>query len=368
MEPDRRRWLTDALAAIIVAGALCLRVATPWEAAAPPPDLRAFALMILMGALLLVRRRYPLGVLLASVAILLSYYALGYGAVGAVWPVAPALFNAALYGEVTAASISAGAIVLGSTAWRVFFEPEGNTLAVISDVLTEVFVSITVILSGAMVLNHRRLQAEVEAREKAIAAERDAVARIRLTEQRLHIAREIHDIVAHSLAAIGVQARVAEEALDSDTTEVKRSLRNIITTTSDAISQLRETVGGLRSGPTRPPTIESLVAAIPGVEVELEVEGEPTPADSEVESVIRAVVREALTNVVRHSGADHARVAIAYEPSSVRVVVADRGKGGHFTEGHGLAGMRERLQSVGGELVLGPNGESGFKLEATIPR
>ena len=107
MEPDRRRWLTDALAAIIVAGALCLRVATPWEAAAPPPDLRAFALMILMGALLLVRRRYPLGVLLASVAILLSYYALGYGAVGAVWPVAPALFNAAWYGEVTAASISA---------------------------------------------------------------------------------------------------------------------------------------------------------------------------------------------------------------------------------------------------------------------
>src|SRR5690606_11744254 len=118
MEPDRRRWLTDALAAIIVAGALCLRVATPWEAGAPQPDFWAYALMTLMGALLLVRRRFPSGVLYASVAILFAYYSLGYGAVGAVWPVAAALFNAAMYGRLKEASTTAAGIVVGSSLWR----------------------------------------------------------------------------------------------------------------------------------------------------------------------------------------------------------------------------------------------------------
>lgn len=362
-----RRWLTDALAAVVVAGALCLRVATPWEAEARPPDWRAYGLMILMGALLLVRRKYPLLVLYASLAILAVYYIQGFGAVGATWPIAPALFNAALLGRWKAASWVAGGVVAGSSFWRFVFEPEGDVLALVSDIVTEIFVAVTVILAGAMILNHRLLEREIRERERAVAAERDAVARTRLSEQRLHIAREIHDIVAHSLAGIGVQARVAEEVLETDTDEARRSIRAIIAATSDAISQLRETVGSLRSQPATPPDLEDLVAGIHGLDVDLQVEG--APADTETEIVVASIVRESLTNIIRHSGAAKAKVAVVHGPDEVSVEVTDDGKGaGDFAEGHGIRGMRERAEALGGRLEAGPLENGGFRVAARIPR
>ncbi len=362
-----RRWLTDALAAVIVAGALCLRVATPWEAEARPPDWRAYGLMILMGALLLVRRRYPLLVLYSSLAVLIVYYIHGFGAVGATWPVAPALFNAALLGRWKAASWAAGGVVAGSSLWRFAFEPETEVLATISDLITEIFVAVTVILAGAMILNPRLLEREIRERERAVAAERDAEARTRLTEQRLHIAREIHDIVAHSLAGIGVQARVAEEVLDTDKNEARRSIRAIIDATSDAITQLRETVGKLRSQPPAPPDLKALVSGIHGLDVDLEVEGDP--ASPETEIVVASIVRESLTNIIRHSGASKARVSVIHDPDEVSVEITDDGQGGDgFVEGHGIRGMRERAEALGGRLEAGPLESGGFRVAARIPR
>ncbi|HLU52584.1 MAG TPA: sensor histidine kinase [Acidimicrobiia bacterium] len=362
-----RRWSTDALAAVVVAGALCLRVATPWEAEARPPDWRAYGLMVLMGALLLVRRRYPLGVLYASLAVLCIYYLHGFGAVGATWPIAPALFNAALLGQWKAASWVAGGVIAGSSYWRFVYEPESDVLATFSDLITEIFVAVTVILAGAMILNHRLLEREIRERERAVAAERDAEARTRLTEQRLYIAREIHDIVAHSLAGIGVQARVAEEVLDTDTNEARRSIRAIIDATSDAIGQLRETVGSLRSLPASPPDLETLVSGIRGLDVDLEVEGEP--ADPETEMVVASIVRESLTNVIRHSGASKAKVSVVHGPDEVSVEVTDDGQGsGDFVEGHGIRGMRERAEALGGKLEAGAADGGGFRVAARIPR
>lgn len=364
---DARRWSVDALAAVIVAGALCVRAAAPFEQESAAPDWRAYTLMIAIGMLLLARRHYPLGVLLGSLAALLLYYRLGFGAVGATWPLAPALFNAALLGRWKTASWTAGLLVAGSSVWRLFIETEETTLLVISDILTEVVTATAVVLAGAMIRNHRRLRAEVREREKAVAAERDAEARTQLTEERLRISRDVHDIVAHSLAGIGVQARLAEELIASEPEEAKRSIRSIIAATGSAMTQLRETVGDLRSAPLPPPTLEDITAGLGGLDIDLVETGEAPRAGEAVEAAVRAIVREALTNVVRHSNAASARVTIHRQRERVSVQICDDGEGGAFTEGTGIRGMRERVAALGGSLEAAASGD-GFTVRADIPR
>lgn len=363
-----RRWLVDGAVAVLVAAALCLRVAGPFEENARPPDWRAYGLMVLLGTLMLVRRRWPMGVLYASLVILLVYYVLGFGAVGALWPLSPALFNAALLGHWGPAAILAGCTLTGSLAFRVLFEPEPDILSTFSDTLTDLYLGAAVVLAGAMIRNHRRLEAESRAREQAVAAEANAEAMNRLTEQRLRIARDVHDIVAHSLASIGVQARVANELIDSDVAEAQRSIRAILATTADAMTSLRQTVGNLRSAPISPPTLEELAAAVTGVEVSLVRSIPPRLRDDPIEAAIVAIAREALTNVIRHSGASEAVVRVEEHDSIVTLEVADSGRGGTPIEGNGIRGMRERAAAVGGELsVLHPPG-GGFTVRAEIPR
>lgn len=364
---DARRWTVDALAAVIVAGALCLRAATPFEEESVAPDWRAYTLMIAIGMLLLFRRRYPLGVLLGSLAALLLYYNLGFGAVGATWPLAPALFNAALLGRWQEASWTAGLLVAGSSTWRLFLETEESTLLVISDILTEVVTATAVVLAGAMIRNHRRLRSEVREREKAVAAERDAEARTQLTEERLRISRDVHDIVAHSLAGIGVQARLAEELVGSDTDEARRSIRSIITATGTAMSQLRETVGDLRSAPPPPPGLEDITEGLSGIDVDLVETGDAPMTGEPAEAAVRAIVREALTNVIRHSSASSARVTVHRRADLVSVQICDDGKGGPFMEGTGIRGMRERASALGGSLEATATPD-GFTVRAEIPR
>lgn len=366
IDVDTRRWLVDALAAAAVASALCLRAAAPFEEDALAPDWRAYALMIAIGGFLLVRRRYPLGILLGSLAALLVYYNLGFGAVGATWPLAPALFNAALLGRWQAASVTGGLLILGSSAWRLLVEVEESTLLTVSDIVTEVVTATAVILAGAMIRHHRLLRSEMEERERAVAAELDAEARTRLTEERLRISRDVHDIVAHSLAGIGVQARLAEELVESDSGEAKRSIANIITATREAMSRLRDTVGDLRTAPAPPPTLQAIADAVSGVEVDLVEDGEP-PTGDRSEDAIRAIVREALTNVVRHSGASRVRVTVERVADLVWVQIRDDGGGGDFAEGNGIRGMKERAYELGGSVEVA-SASDGFTVTARIPR
>ena len=362
-----RQRLVDAVAAVAVAAALCLRAAAPFEGEAMPPDWRAYSLMIAIGMLLLVRRRYPLAVLLGSLAALLIYYMLGFGAVGATWPLAPALFNAALLGQWQAATWTSAGLIVGSSIWRLLIEREGDLLITISDVVTEVVTATAVILAGAMIRNHRLLRAEMRAREEAVAAERDAEARTRVTEERLRIARDVHDIVAHSLAGIGVQAHLAEELIGADSIEAKRAIRSIIATTGDAMTQLRQTVGTLRKTPATPPTLQDMARGLSGVEVELVEKGTSALGDEPSETALRSIVREALTNVVRHSGGRKALVTVDRRPDRLVIEVRDDGRPGDFEEGTGIRGMRERAAAVGGTLDA-TSTPDGFVIVAELPR
>ncbi len=172
--------------------------------------------------------------------------------------------------------------------------------------------------------------------------------------------------MAHSLAGIGVQARLAEELVGSDADEAKRSIRSIITATATAMSQLRETVGDLRSAPPPPPGLEDITAGLSGIDVDLVETGQAPMAGEAIEAVVRAIVREALTNVVRHSSASRARVAVHRQPDLVSVQICDDGAGGAFTEGTGIRGMRERVSALGGSLEATATAD-GFTVHAKIP-
>ncbi len=364
--PTRAR-LLDLVVAAGVAAVMCLRAATPFETEARPPDWRAYGLMILIGALMLARRRYPMGILYASLVILFVYYSLGFGAVGALWPLSPALFNAALLGRWRDAAIVAGCVLAGAVAFRLLIETEASPLAAISDSFSDLFLGAAVILAGAMIRNHDQLESEVRAREKAVAAERDADARRRLIEQRLDIARDVHDIVAHSLSGIGVQARLAQELVDPEAVDARRSIRAIIATTSEAMTQLRQTVGTLRTAPAARPTLADVVAGVTAVDVRLIRNGKPRPPDDPVEQAVLAIAREALTNVVRHSGASEAVVTVTEGHGGVTLEVTDNGRGGDYVEGNGIVGMRERAMSAGGRLRVEPGPERGFHVVAELP-
>lgn len=364
--------LVDVGLAVGLAAVLWLRVAAPFEADASPPDWRAWVLAGLLGGVLLVRRRRPVGVLLVSLGLLLLYYLLGFGAIGAVEPLAVALYTVAVHGRWRVGAMVAGALVAGSGIFRLTVEHEALTAGTLADVLNDAVLAAALLLAGAMVRSHRSLRAAVRQREAALRAEAEAQQRQRLSEQRLAIARDVHDVVAHALAAVGVHARLATEVLDdrgAPRGDARELVAGIGEVTRDALSDLRRTVGDLR---TRPAVdgLEDLVARTVGVQVELRRPNPPPAPDPRVEQAVLAVVREALTNVVRHAEATTAQVVVEDGEDATTVTVRDNGRatdGGSVTPGHGLTGMHERLSRADGTLTVATPPEGGVEVVARIP-
>lgn len=363
----------DVLVAVAVAGVLCLRVAAPFEADAVAPDWRAWTLACALGGVLAVRRRHPVGVLFASLAILLLYYALGYGAIGAIEPLVVALYTVAVHGRLRAGVVVAAGLVVGSAVFRLAVEQEDLTAGTLGDVVDDAALATAVLLAGVLVRNHRRLRAAVEQREQALRAEAASQERQRLAEQRLAIARDVHDVVAHALAAVGVQARLATEVLGDaveDNAQARGIVADIDRVTRDALSDLRRTVGNLRTTPAAD-GLADVVDRTHGVQVRLHRPDPPADPHPAVEEVVVAVVREALTNVVRHARAETVEVRVDDGPTATTVRVHDDGRGHGvdvpIVEGHGLRGMRERLEAVGGTLIVTSQHGAGVEVLASIP-
>jgi signal transduction histidine kinase len=202
----------------------------------------------------------------------------------------------------------------------------------------------------------------------------------RLGEERLRIAREVHDVVAHAMVAINVQAGVAAHRLDQDPEQARTALRAIKDASGEALADLRATLGVLRGddaeAPVRPAAglgdLDELAAGLraAGVEVELDV-GDVDGLPGAVQAAGYRIVQEALTNALRHAGAAHVRVRIRREGEVVRVVVADDGSGGPAANGggsgSGVPGMRERAAALGGTLEAGPAAAGGWRVAAELP-
>ncbi|GIJ50666.1 two-component sensor histidine kinase [Virgisporangium aliadipatigenens] len=320
----------------------------------------AFPLAVLLGGLLFLRHRWPVWVLVGGAASILSYRSSSLTDVGWVWP-ATFLYVAAVLRGRLGWAIGIG---LFSVAYALSWEqsaaghPFPDAVAAVG---VETLWLAAVLAGTNAYLNWRRWRVEV------VAAQR--------TAERLRIAQEVHDVVAHTLAVVGVHLNVAADALDAaEPAEARDALRLAQRVRSRAMTDLGSLVGVLREEGVAPPAVglddlPEMVARVreAGLDATFVEEGDRSGVPAPVGLAVARVVQESLTNTVRHAGATSVRVLVTFDRKLVTVTVTDdgRGPGGERT-GHGIIGMKERVSALGGTCTAGA-GHPGFVVKAMIP-
>ncbi|MEU9104973.1 sensor histidine kinase [Streptomyces xanthophaeus] len=343
------------------------RVAVDWSA----------RFLLLLGPLLLVwRHRHPVAVAYGVAAVTLVYVGAGYPYGPVFISLALACFAAVIAGHRRAAwgavgLLWAGHLLIGHWLYR-WLPPPGDG----PDPWTQELAVAAWVLAMLAVSELVRTRREQWARDRA---ERAAAERRRVGEERLRIARELHDVLAHSISVINVQAGVGLALLDSDPEQARTALTTIKAASKEALGEVRQVLDTLRAPGEAPRTpapglarLSELVeqAAAAGLTVEVTVEGQPRGLPPGADLAAFRIVQEALTNVVRHSGARTARVRLVWQPRDLELHVADDGPVGGAPSGGsgtGLAGMRERASALGGSIEAGPLPEGGFAVVARLP-
>jgi signal transduction histidine kinase len=212
-----------------------------------------------------------------------------------------------------------------------------------------------------------RVGRESQARDRAEELRRHAY------EERLRIAQEVHDVVGHGLAAINMQAEIALHVLPKRPEHAETALEAISRTSKQALDELRATLTVLRrDGDTRLglARLDEIVARVEGagVPVTVTVRGARRSLPDDVDLAGYRIVQEALTNVIRHAGTAPATVRVEYQPQTVTIEVTDQGNAEPApSDGHGIAGMRERVAALGGQFEAGPRDGQGFRVYACLP-
>jgi signal transduction histidine kinase len=339
------------------------------------PHTPAAALILVAVACLVLawRRGWPVAVLGVSVAAATIYTLLGY--VNGAVLVAPMI---ALYTVATQSSLRrAVAYGLGTLAVLGLASISVNPLGPFGggvDILP--FMVAVVVIAGIAVANRQAYVESIKDR-----AEQDA--RRRLDEERLRIARELHDVVAHTMATINVQAGVAAHVLSTRPEVVAESLQAIKTASKEGLRELRAILNVLRQADDADPIqptpgtaqLETLIdgARRAGLETTYSVTGDPVPLPAAVDLAAYRIVQESLTNTIRHAGPATAAVSLGYHDDELRIDVTDTGHGQSpaavtgQSGGLGLAGMRERAAAVGGIVETGPGPGGGFRVAARLP-
>lgn len=316
--------------------ALVVSVAIVVDLEGRGPDRLAYSLALVLGVLLLARRTFPVLVLLASSVALLGYYVAGYPPVGLALPVAVALYTAAEAGRLRWAIGTALGLSVISVIART---SEGDDLGYLLgyDLWVDVALMTATVAFGDGVRARRLLRQQ---QRRVLAQERAdrAMAAGQLVEQeRLRIARDLHDVLAHTMSVISLHADVATEALADDQQAVLVALGHIRTASSQANGELRATLGLLREPPEpslRHPVsglsdvavaVDSTTAS--GLPVTMQVQGAVRPLPAVVGATAYRIVQEALTNAIRHAHASRADVRLRYTSTGLDISVTDDGQG-----------------------------------------
>ncbi|MFL6122720.1 sensor histidine kinase [Actinophytocola sp.] len=376
MTMHRQFWFGQLPPLAIVVPIALVQVVFTFAAAAGQRELahvNALTLVLVLASagVLYWRRAQPVLVLAAVYALLAAYFALGFPFGPVFISVAVALFNAVANGArlpawatgYLGAVVLFAAMVAGHQEFPFNYGTAGAVLAWIS-----------LVMGLGEVSKARRDRAEQVA---AAAAEQD---RRQASEERLRIAREVHDVLAHHVSLINVQSGVALHLIDSQPEQVREALTAIKQSSKEVLVELRNILGVLRdvdrAAPRHPVAsldqLDRLIGRMDkaGLPVELKIIGEERPLAKGVDAAAQRIVQESLTNTYRHAGPTKATVTLTYLPGELRVQVEDEGRGEagpSVGTGSGLTGMRQRAEALGGTFEAGPRPGGGFRVVATFP-
>lgn len=346
-------------------------------------DVVAYVLCFLAAAPLAIRRRYPLGSLAVIAVGVMLYTLFEFPENGLPISVLFALYTVAAW-RPWRQSIVALFVVLVFASVAVTWD--ANAIE-IGGILNNLAVFTIAYLFGYSVQARRNYVEQLELRAADLERSRHEEAERAVAEERLRVARELHDVVAHTMSVVAVQSGIAAHVMDQKPEEAKRMLGAISAASRDALEEMRGLLGVLRSdGEAVPaelapqPTLAdlgSLAQSITdaGVPVTLHVDGDRPEMPTGVDVSAYRIVQEALTNVLKHAGSAEAEVNIRYTPEAVAVEIVDDGRGAATGTnglegsggGHGLLGMRERVSVFQGDFAAGPRAGGGFRVAATLP-
>jgi signal transduction histidine kinase len=373
----------DSGLALAAAGLSTLVFTELMNAAQPTPPrgmlALGYALALLHTLPLAARRRFPGTVLANCVASGLAVAALGVPAEILGPAILVAVYSVAAYGDRWVSLAGLAVAEVGSAAVQLT-PSRFNTPTIVTNAL---------VFAAAWLLGHfvgvRRASIARLERTAELERARAEQARRAVAEERLRLARELHDVVAHAISVIAVQSGVGAHVAKTQPEEAAKALAAIEATSRAALTELRRLLGVLRQegepqGDLAPvpglADLDGLLAEVAkaGLAVRLQVEGRPAPLPAGVDLSAYRIVQEALTNVVKHAGPARAQVTIRYRDHDLLVEVTDDGRGavtlasdGRGRVGHGLIGMRERVQVFGGDLETGPRPGGGFRVAARLP-
>jgi signal transduction histidine kinase len=372
--------IADALLAAAVTAMVLVDLASPTDAVGVrPTDAWAVVLSLLQTLPLAFRRRAPLLCFILTLVGVCAYYPLGYEVTDGTLATFVGVYTVAAYENRRKSLLALGLLAVGMTwYWLTRAEPFDPT--------TPIWIGILGLLSwglGEFVRTRRAYTAQVEALAERLDRARALEARQAAWQERARLARELHDLIGHTVNVMVIQAGAGRRTLASDRGLAERAFQTIESTGREALEELDRLLGILRTEeddePELPPQpgLEQLHALAgrfedAGLPVELTVEGDQVPLPRSLDQSAYRIIQEALTNALRHAGDTIAHVAVRYRTDRLELEVANDSHGNrrppdHAGGGRGLIGIQERVALFGGELEAGPRAGGGFVVRCGFP-
>ncbi|QTE00044.1 sensor histidine kinase [Streptomyces cyanogenus] len=348
------------------------------------------AVAAVLGVVVALRRRFPEPMLLVALVVGLAQLVLDIETTVSDFAMLVITYTVAAVGARWASRLSLAVSLCAATVAQIRWPAEQASFA--GHIALAVFQTVPFALAwvlGDSMRTRRAYFAQLEERAACLEKEREAQSKVAVAAERARIARELHDVVAHNVSVMVVQADGAAYVMDTAPDQARKALETISSTGRQALAEMRRLLGVLRTGEHQEsgeyvpqPDVEQIDDLVEqcrssGLPVDFKVEGTPRPLPSGVELTAYRIVQEALTNTRKHGGPDAgASVRLVYFDDGLGLLVEDDGKGaphelyeegGADGQGHGLIGMRERVGMVGGTLDAGPRPGGGFRISALLP-
>ncbi|MEV0705123.1 sensor histidine kinase [Saccharopolyspora sp. NPDC050389] len=369
----------DLAAAAALTAIMLVAAAISTDLPARPVDTVVVVGVIVIGAWVAAARRWPRTALVGACASFFIVLAIGVPAFSPALALGYELFVVALAGRFAWGVSVIGLIGVSGLSFRLLGAEAEPFTRVAIDTLFDVTLLSVLVLLGETLHSRRAIRADAGLRLRIAEQEHDR----RMADERLHIARDLHDVLAHTMTVVGIQANVAADCLADEPGRAREAVDRVRAAGEDAMADLRSTIAVLRSRPqsegsTRPaPNLEQLpelvdTARIAGMPATLEVRGETAMLRPSVALTVYRLVQESVTNALRHSGGSALAVTVDCGSEEVVVTVRDNGQRAsrpNRSPGSGLRGMTERTSALGGTLECGraDDGMPGWQVRARLP-